>query len=585
VEGEVIEPDPASFDKAIHHPVFGKQWTEGIRSELQSLKANKTWSVVPEAELPAGAHVLSSKWVFKTKKSADGSIRHKARLVVRGYEQVSGIDYEETFAPVARLVSLRMLLALAARNDWEIEQMDVVTAFLNPDIDGEVYMELPDGIDLNRSGAGSGSNNKSTGNRYSGKGRSVVKLLKALYGLKQAPRLWYQAIDRFLTSIKFRRCEYDPNVYISEDSTSDADRVIILLYVDDLLLFSSSPERIRHFKEILKKQYQMTDLGPVRKFLGLEITRNRKERTLTVTQKQKIGELLAKTQMANCHGQWTPLPTNLELEPITPDSPEALDTLGRQNYQSVVGSLMWIMLGTRPDLAFTVATLSKFNATPSRQHEAAAKHVLRYLRNTSNCGITFNGSDGPPIGFSDSDFAGDKTDRKSTSGYVFTLCGGAISWRARKQPLVAFSTVEAEYIGASDASKEAFWIRNLYADTALRKRQPLIDHSSANCCRNCEMPLTVTEVLSTPSTAPETLDVPEQLLYLDNQGAMELAKNPRFHERTKHINIRYHFVRDACERKALRINYIATADMTADIMTKSLPRETHWRHTAGMGIH
>ena len=171
----------------------------------------------------------------------------------------------------------------------------------------------------------------------------------------------------------------------------------------------------------------MTDLGPVRKFLGLEITRNRKERTLTVTQKQKIGELLAKTQMANCHGQWTPLPTNLELEPITPDSPEALDTLGRQTYQSVVGSLMWIMLGTRPDLAFTVATLSKFNATPSRQHEAAAKHVLRYLRNTSNCGITFNGSDGPPIGFSDSDFAGDKSDRKSTSGYVFTLCGGAIS--------------------------------------------------------------------------------------------------------------------------------------------------------------
>lgn len=282
VEGGVIEPDPTSFDKAIHHPVFGKQWKEGIRSELDSLDANKTWTIIPESELPSGAHVLSSKWVFKTKKSADGNIRHKARLVIRGYEQVSGIDFDGTFAPVAKLVSLRMLLALAARFDWEIEQLDVVTAFLNPDVDGEVYMELPEGINLSRSGAGSGFASNSQKPSGTG-GTQVVKLLKALYGLKQAPRLWYQMIDQFLTSLRFRRCEYDPNVYISEDDSDNNNRVIILLYVDDLLLFSASSARIQHFKRLLKKEYRMTDLGSIQQFLGLEIVRNRSKRTITIT--------------------------------------------------------------------------------------------------------------------------------------------------------------------------------------------------------------------------------------------------------------------------------------------------------------
>lgn len=290
--------------------------------------------------------------------------------------------------------------------------------------------------------------------------------------------------------------------------------------------------------------------------------------------------------MANCHGQWTPLSTN-ELHAASSDDsdPDLLDASGHRNYQSVVGSLMWLMLGTRPDLAFAVSTLSKFNSRPTRQHEAATKHVLRYLRNTRTCGITFDGS-GPhnsPTGFTDSDFVGDREDRKSTSGYVFILCGGAISWRARKQQLVAFSTVEAEYIGASDAAKESFWIRNLYADIALRKRQPLNDNLQT--CRNCETPVTISSILSnSPAHEQDGLDAPEQLLYVDNQGAIELARNPRFHERTKHINIRYHFVRDACKRNALQIEYIASSEMTADIMTKSLPRDTHWYHASGMGL-
>jgi len=211
------------------------------------------------------------------------------------------------------------------------------------------------------------------------------------------------------------------------------------------------------------------------------------------------------------------------------------------------------MQGTRPDIAFTVSMLSKFLSAPSSEHLAAATYTLRYLRNTSDLAIQYSTErqtqlpTDRPIGFTDSDFAGDLDDRKSTSGYVFMLGNGAISWRAHKQPLVAFSTVEAEYIGASDAAKEAIWISSLF-----------------------------TRLLS--------LDAYPQEIFVDNQGAIQLAKNPKFHERTKHIGVRYHFVRDACERNAIRTTYVPTSEITADIMTKSLPRETHWKHVNGMGM-
>ena len=211
------------------------------------------------------------------------------------------------------------------------------------------------------------------------------------------------------------------------------------------------------------------------------------------------------------------------------------------------------MQGTRLDIAFTVLMLRKFLSAPSSEHLAAATYTLRYLRNTSDLAIQYSTERRPeqptdrPIGFTDSDFSGDLDDRKSTSGYVFTLRNGATSWRAHKQPLVTFSTVEAEYIGASDTAKEAIWISS---------------H--------------VTRLLS--------LDTYPQEIFVDNQGGIQLAKNPKFHERTKHIGVRYHFVRDACERNAICTTYLPTSEMTADIMTKSLPRETHWKHVKGMGM-
>jgi transposase InsO family protein len=549
---ELPEADPVSYREAISYPIRSEQWMHAVCDEFNSMKENNTWEYVAIEDVPANAKAIESKWVFKTKTLIDNGVRYKARLVIRGDRQSEGIDFDETFAPVAKLVSLRMLLSLAALQDWELDQMDVVTAFLNPEIDGDVYMKLPEGIHSWSSEIPS---------------NSVCKLRKALYGLKQAPRLWYKHIDAFLCSIDLQRCQYDPNVYISSDSLAT---VIILLYVDDLLLFSESRERIDHFKQLLKERFRMTDLGPAQQFLGLSIVRDRTKRILFLHQQAYIETLLTKYGLSNCNGHWTPMTSGSKLRKIesTEENSEKLAPDEHRKYQSIVGSLMWLMLGTRPDLAYTVSVLSKFNAAPSSEHLSAATYCLRYLRNTSSYGIQYDrdASDTlEPIGFTDSDFAGDVDDRKSTSGYVFLLGGGAVSWRSRKQPLVAFSTVEAEYIGTSDAAKEAIWIRNLFA--SLHKKEIKSETDDPN------------------ELATEKGDsiIPQQI-FVDNQGAMQLAKDPKFHERTKHISVRYHFVRDACEREIIRLSYLPTSDMVADILTKALPREVHWKHMHGLGL-
>jgi hypothetical protein len=539
VEEESDSADLVSYQNAIRHPKLGPKWSEAVRKELHSLHSNYTWDYIKPEDVPVDVNPISSKWVFKTKQLPGGGIRYKARLVIRGYEQIPGVDFDETFAPVAKLSSLRMLLALAAIHDWEIDQMDVVTAFLNPEVDGDVYMAMPDGVEAPAGGPW------------------VCKLRKSLYGLKQAPRLWYEHIDNFLRSLGLLRSEYDPNVYIS---AAGLIPLILLLYVDDILLFSESADRVSELKKLLHAKYEMTDLGPIRQFLGLEIERDRENRILYIHQSRYIHNLLTTYGLSQCNGHWTPQPTNHRLRKLD-DTGKPLDANGKQKYQSIVGSLNWLMSGTRPDIAFTVSMLSKFLSAPSVEHLAAATYTLRYLRNTSDLAIQYGTerrstqhgerrleeATNRPIGFTDSDFAGDLDDRKSTSGYVFTLGNGAISWRAHKQPLVAFSTVEAEYIGASDAAKEAIWISSLFTR--------LLD-----------------------------LDAYPQEIFVDNQGAIQLAKNPKFHERTKHIGVRYHFVRDACERNAIRTTYLPTSEMTADIMTKSLPRETHWKHVNGMGM-
>ena len=356
--------------------------------------------------------------------------------------------------------------------------------------------------------------------------------------MKQAPRAWYTDIDRYLASIGFHRSTADSNLYISPD-------VLLLLWVDDILIFASTKAASARVKKQLSNQYQMKDLGSARTFIGIEISRDRRARQITLCQHRYIDSILRLFKMHEAHGLSTPLDPNVKLR-NDDDETSKSDT---RLYQSQVGKLMYAMLGTRPDLAFTISTLARFNASPSNSHASAVKRTLRYLRSTRFHGLRYQGSTSQIIGYCDSDWAGDLDTRRSTSGYTFILANAAISWKSRRQPTVALSSTEAEYMAITDAAKEAIWIRRLYAEITGKKK------------------------------------ILAQLIYPDNAGAKALAHNPKHHDRTKHIDIRYHYIRECIENSMVTLEYVPTADNTANILTKALPRKLHERHTIGLGVH
>jgi len=515
------ESDPLSYREALGQSRYAN-WKDAMGAEFSSLIENKTWTYC--STVPVGAHPIGCKWVYLLKTNLDGSRRFKARLVIKGYEQT---DIGETFAPVAKLVSLRMILALSASKGWEVDHMDVVTAFLNPPVNDDIYMYLPEGIDWLDPSKPAGT--------------TVCKLNKALYGLKEAPRLWYRHIDEFLLSAGFRKSINDPNLYQSIDG-----ELLLILYIDDLLLAAKHRHRIDQAKNLLHSRYRMNDLGSARQFLGLEID-HLPNGNLKLHQTRFILKVLQRFDMQDCNGVHTPMETGQRLASAKDDD----KLIEPREYQSLVGSLIYIAVGTRPDLAFAIATLSKFNTKPTTVHFLATKRLLRYLKQTIGMALVYGAVDNL-IGYTDSDFAGDLNDRKSTSGYVFTLAGAAVSWKSKKQSLVSLSSTEAEYISCSEAAREAIWLRRLY-------------HEITDAQANTNKPAI-------------------QLLLSDSQGAICLAKTPRFNDRTKHIDVKYHFVRDTCAQGLIRLNYLPTTDMTADIMTKPLPRDTHQRHVKGMGL-
>ena len=560
--------EPPTYQEAFEGPEYRK-WGEAIREEFGSHVDNGTWEL---AELPPGKNPITCKWVFRLKTNADGSTRYKARLVIRGFEQVHGIDFHETFAPVAKFVTVQVLLALAAHNNWEIEQMDVKTAFLHPALNEEVFMAIPEGYSEY-------SHMPSPNSTF-----PVLRLLKALYGLKQAPRAWYENINKFFIQAGMTRSNEDHSLYFSND-------IIILLYVDDLLLFAKDLQIIETMKRQLSSTYQMTDLGPIRQFLGLQIVRDRILHRIDLHQSPYIQTTLTRFQMADCKGIATPMESNSHQSPCLNDT----DIINASEYQSKVGSIMYAMLGSRPDLADTISTLSKHNNRPTGSHHTAPQRVFRYLQQTKITAIGYERSKTEPqvfpkmVGYSDSDWAGDKDQRRSTSGYVFTLCGGAISWKSRKQDVVATSSTEAEYVALTEAAKESVWLRRLLIelesrvspDTTLNitgdhfrllnEHWKSLDTGPKEITNDCVHKVTLT------STTPQTI-------YADNQGAIKLSDNPQFHARTKHIDIGYHYIRTARERNEVLVAYIPTMNMTADILTKALMREKHQRHMEGMGM-
>ena len=541
------------------------EWRKAIEDELHSHVENGTWE---PAQRPPGRAAISSKWVFKTKVNADGSLRYKASLVVRGFEQREGLDYQETFAPVAKFTTVRVLLALEAHFDWENHQMDVNTAFLSPKLRESVYMAPPEGYAEFLPAPPAPI-------------PTMLCLLKSHYGSKQAPYVWYSEIDWFLRSFGLVRSNQDHNLYLSQD-------LIVLLFVDDILILASSVLGASPLKQHLSGRYSMVDLGEIHQYLDMQINQNRGNQQRFLHQMRYAETILGRFGMGDCKGVYTPMDRKAAL--ATPDDPA--EVVDRSGYQAMVGSVLYAMLSTRADLAYTISALSKFNSHPITGHHSAVKRTPRYLQHTKAFGIAYSGVQDTtkgfpePVCYTDSDWAGDRQDRRSTGGYVITLCGGVISWKTRKQDVVALSTTEAEYIALSDAVKEVILLRRLLRELesreVLKPSPDLRTHHEDEITKQWE-PLDDPNGSEASTSIDATCSRPQRIL-AENQGAIKLAANLQFHDRTKHIDIRYHFVREAAERGLIAIDYVPTANMRADIVTEALPRVRHWEHLQGLGL-
>lgn len=500
-------------------------WAKAIQSEMESLKKNGTWVLVPQEQ---AKNLLTCKWVFKRKDAIKENgtkfLKYKARLVTRGFQQLHGIDYDETFAPVVKHSTLRIFLAIVAVDNLELHQMDVKTAFLNGDLDEDIYMKQPEGFV-----------NEDYPNH-------VCKLVKALYGLKQAPRKWFEKINTFLCSIPgFESCPYDPCFYVRR---SEEGLIMITLYVDDLLIAGKPLAAVLNLKKKLSTMFEMEDCGEAKVCLGLEITRNREQNSLKISQKSYLQKVLCRFGMDEAKSVCTPMQSQIEdsaLKDVEADS---------NLYSQAIGSLMYLMVCTRPDIAFAVGRLSQYMNSPTMQLWTCVKRVFRYLQGTRENGITYTKSPTNTIhllGYSDSDWAGCKLDRKSTSGYVFCVSGGAVSWKSKKQTVVTTSTAEAEYMALGSAAQECVWLGRIL-NFAIADRSEI------------------------PS------------LLVDNQGSIRMAKNDISGNRTKHIDIKYHLVRDLLRENHFALKYCASAEMTADIFTKPLDKTLYERFRAKMGL-
>lgn len=504
-----VDHVPSSYDEAISSPE-SLNWKRAMREEIESLEESDTFLLTT---LPEGCKTVGSRWVYSIKRGPDESVRFKARLVARGFTQREGLDYHETFSPTARITSVRMLLQLAAHHNYRVRQMDVKNAYLNAELSEIIYLEIPDG---------SKSNSNSCDKR-------VWKLNKSLYGLKQSGRNWNHVLNSFLISQSFIQSIVDPCVYTKH---VEQCHVILIVFVDDIIIASNDDTLLNNCRMSLCDRFKMKDFGELTYFLGIDFKFI--NHCIEMNQTKCIQKILERFQMSDCKVKSTPCDlsfTNLSAD----DSNELADP---KLFKEIVGSLIYVMTCTRPDITYVVTRLSQCMNRPTKADLNAAKHVLRYLKGTMNKCLKFTRSQDELklIGYSDSDWAG-SNDRKSTSGYAFTLNsdGPLISYKSKKQNVVALSSCEAEYVAITVAVQEAKFLKQLYSDMT------------------CSILQCVT-------------------VFVDNQGAISLGNNPVHHQRSKHIDVKYHFIRLEIQNKSIELKYIPTSENVADVFTKPMSK-------------
>ncbi|KAK0588363.1 hypothetical protein LWI29_000056 [Acer saccharum] len=476
--------------KQVEEALNDEFWVLAMQEELNQFKRNEVWTLVPR---PKTTNVIGTKWIFRNKSDEDGNIvRNKARLVAQGYSQIEGIDFEETFAPVARLESIRLLLSISCVHKFKLHQMDVKSAFLNGFLQEEVFVEQPKGfVDAHHP-------------------NHVYRLRKALYGLKQASRAWYERLTQFLVDNNYTRGSVDKTLFIKRDND---ELFIAQIYVDDIVFGSTNNTKVQQFVDVMSLEFEMSLVGELSYFLGLQI--RQMHDGIFITQAKYAKNLVKKFGLEKAKHCDTPMSTTLKL------SKDASGKSVEQTlYRGMIGSLLYLT-ASRPDISFSVGVCARYQADPKESHLSSVKRIIRYVNGTSNYGIWYSfDTNASLVGFSDADWAGNCDDRKSTSGGCFFLGNNLVSWFCKKQNSISLSTAEAEYIAAGSGCTQLMWMKQMLVDYGFNQG-------------------TLT-------------------LFCDNMSAINISKNPVQHSRTKHIDIRHHFIRELVENKCIVLEHDAS---------------------------
>ncbi|XP_078165548.1 uncharacterized protein LOC144560258 [Carex rostrata] len=494
-------PEDVVVPEKIEETEKDPKWVNAMNVEMEALIKNETWEIT---NLPVGKKPVGCKWVYTVKYDAKGKIeRYKARLVAKGYTQTYGIDFQETFSPVAKLNSVRVILSLAANLDWPLHQFDVKNTFLHGELEEEIYMEIPPGYQTPT------DTNK------------VCRLKKALYGLKQSPRAWFGRFCRAMKGYGYTQSDSDHTMFFKKNQGKIA---VLIIYVDDMIITGDDKIEIQNLEDKLSKEFEMKNLGGLKYFLGIEVSRNKEG--IYLSQRKYILDLLTEVGMLECKPVDTPTVPNLKLNAYSDHTPTNIE-----RYQRLVGKLIYLS-HTRPDIAYAVSIISQFMHSPKEEHLEAVMRIIRYLKGTAGRGIVFRkNSHLQVMAYSDADWAGCVMDRKSTAGYFTFLGGNLVTWKSKKQNVVTLSSAKSEYRGMVKAICELLWLKKF-----------------------------LTELGFEPQS--------EMRLLCDNKAAIDIAHNPVQHDRTKHVEVDRHFIKEKLDAKIISLPFVRSNQQLADVLTK-----------------